>query len=195
MRNYIASIIDESVQVHNKLRADEVQQDVLVDFSTEIAKSFVSGGKLYLFGNGGSAGDSQHIAAEFVNRFVMERPPLPAIALTTDTSLLTAVGNDFTFDSIFEKQVSALVSSNDIVWGFSTSGNSENVIRGLTKAAKTGARVVGFTGGNGGKMKGICDNIFIADSKITARVQEIHILAAHIICGLVDEIMFGRFSK
>ncbi len=195
MRNYIASIIDESVQVHNKLRADEVQQDVLVDFSTEIAKSFISGGKLYLFGNGGSAGDSQHIAAEFVNRFVMERPPLPAIALTTDTSLLTAVGNDFTFDSIFEKQVSALVSSNDIVWGFSTSGNSENVIRGLTKASKTGARVVGFTGGSGGKMKGICDNIFIADSKITARVQEIHILAAHIICGLVDEIMFGRFSK
>ena len=134
MRNYIASIIDESVQVHNKLRADEVQQDVLVDFSTEIAKSFISGGKLYLFGNGGSAGDSQHIAAEFVNRFVMERPPLPAIALTTDTSLLTAVGNDFTFDSIFEKQVSALVSSNDIVWGFSTSGNSENVIRGDRKS-------------------------------------------------------------
>jgi len=195
MKEYITSIIDESIQSHNRFKSDDESLDTLMDFSTEIVRSFVNGGKLLIFGNGGSAADAQHIAAEFVNRFVMERPPLPAIALTTDTSLLTAIGNDYKFEDIFDKQISALVTENDIVWGISTSGNSANVVKALRRAEKKGVTVLGFTGRDGGKMKGICSHIFMVDSKVTARVQEIHILAAHIICGLVDEIMFGRFAR
>lgn len=195
MKEYITSIVDESIQVHNRFKSDEESIDTLIDFSTEIVRSFVNGGKLFIFGNGGSAADAQHIAAEFVNRFMMERPPLPAIALTTDTSLLTSIGNDYTFEDIFDKQVSALVTENDIVWGISTSGNSANVIKALRRAEKKGVTILGFAGRDGGKMKGICNHILMVDSNITARVQEIHILAAHIICGLVDEIMFGRFAR
>ena len=124
----------------------------------------------------------------------MERPPLAAIALTTDTSLLTAVGNDYSFDEVFEKQVSALANPGDVVWGISTSGNSENVIRGLKRAIKCDAKTIGFAGRDGGKMPGLCDKILVVNHQSTARIQEIHIMSAHIICGLVDEIMFGRFA-
>lgn len=145
-------------------------------------------------GNGGSAADAQHIAAEFVGRFVMERPSLPAMALTTDTSLLTAVSNDYDFSDIFEKQVAAFANPGDIVWGISTSGNSENVIKALRKATKHNAVTLGFSGKDGGKMQGLCDHILVVDDKVTARIQELHIMSAHIICGLVDEIMFGKFA-
>ncbi len=160
-----------------------------------IVERFDRGNKLLLFGNCGLAADAQHIAAEFASRFVMERPPLPAIALTTDTSLLTAVGNDYSFDQVFEKQVSALANAGDIVWGISTSGNSENVIKGLKRAIKCEAKTIGFAGKDGGKMPGLCDKILIVENQVTARIQEIHIMSAHIICGLVDEIMFGKFAN
>lgn len=132
MDKYIADIFDEMKETQNRFMADSVP--VLIAISTEIAQCFINGGKLMIFGNGGSASDAQHIAAEFVNRFKMERPPLPAVALTTDTSIITSIGNDYEFNDIFLKQVSALGNEDDIVWGISTSGNSENVVRALREA-------------------------------------------------------------
>jgi len=192
MDKYIADIFDEMRETQNRFFAEAAP--VLIAISTEIAQCFINGGKLMIFGNGGSASDAQHIAAEFVNRFKMERPPLPAVALTTDTSILTSIGNDYEFNDIFIKQVSALGNESDIVWGISTSGNSENVVRALREAARNEMKIIGFTGRDGGKMKGLCDMLFQSPSENTARIQEVHIAAAHIICQLVDEIMFGKFS-
>lgn len=193
MDKYISDIFDEMREAQNRFMAEA--SPVLIAIATEIAQCFINGGKLMIFGNGGSASDAQHIAAEFVNRFKMERPPLPCIALTTDTSILTSIGNDYEFNDIFIKQVSALGNENDIVWGISTSGNSENVVRALREAAKGDMKIIGFTGRDGGKMKGLCDLLFQSPSEVTARIQEIHIAAAHIICQLVDEIMFGKFAS
>ncbi len=192
MLEYVNSVIENSIKAHNKFARN--QGDILVSFAQSIVDCFNNGGKLLICGNGGSAADSQHIAAEFVGRFVMERPSLPAIALTTDTSLLTAVSNDYNFNDVFEKQVAALANQNDILWGISTSGNSENVVKALRKATKNGVKTLGFSGKDGGQMKGLCDHILIVEEKETARIQELHILSAHIICGLVDEIMFGKFA-
>ena len=190
-QEYVNAIFQESIEAHKKFAVDNTK--ILIDFSMAIAKCLLNGNKILICGNGGSAADAQHIAAEFVGRFVMERPSLPAIALTTDTSLITAISNDYSFAEIFEKQVTALANSGDIVWGISTSGNSENVIRALKRASKAGAITFGFAGRDGGLMKNLCDKIVIVDNQETARIQEIHILCAHIICGLTDEIMFGRF--
>lgn len=192
MEKYISDIFDEMRETQNRFIAEA--SPVLIAIATEIAQCFINGGKLMIFGNGGSASDAQHIAAEFVNRFKMERPPLPAIAFTTDTSILTSIGNDYEFNDIFIKQVSALGTENDLVWGISTSGNSENVVRALREAARGDMKIIGFTGRDGGKMKGLCDLLFQSPSENTARIQEIHIAAAHIICQLVDEIMFGKFA-
>ena len=192
MIEYVNAICEESIKAHTKFAATNAQ--TLVDFAQTIAACFNDGGKVMICGNGGSAADAQHIAAEFASRFVMERPPLPAMALTTDTSLLTAVGNDYNFSDVFDKQVSAFANAGDIVWGISTSGNSENVIKALRRAAKNGATTLGFSGRDGGLMKGLCDKLLIVDNRITARIQELHIMSAHIICGLVDEIMFGKFA-
>ncbi len=192
MIEYVNSIFEDSINAHKKFAAANAQ--ILVDFAQAVADCFAGGGKVMICGNGGSAADAQHIAAEFASRFVMERPPLPAMALTTDTSLLTAVGNDYDFSDVFEKQVSAFANPGDIVWGISTSGNSENVIKALHRAAKNGAVTLGFSGRDGGRMKGLCDKLLVVDNMATARIQELHIMSAHIICGLVDEIMFGKFA-
>lgn len=192
MIEYVNTIIDNSIKAHNRFAKDNTEQ--LIIFAQTIVNCLNNGGKILICGNGGSAADAQHIAAEFVGRFVMERPSLPAIALTTDTSLLTAVSNDYSFSDVFEKQVSALANQGDILWGISTSGNSENVIKALRKASKNNVTTLGFSGRDGGQMRGICDHIIVIDEKETARIQELHILSAHIICGLVDEIMFGKFA-
>jgi D-sedoheptulose 7-phosphate isomerase len=192
MDKFVSEIFDEMREAQNRFIAEGAP--VLIAIATEIAQCFVNGGKVLIFGNGGSAADAQHIAAEFVNRFKMERPPLPAVALTTDSSILTSIGNDYDFNDTFLKQVSALGNENDIVWGISTSGNSENVVRALREAARNDIKIIGFTGRDGGKMKGLCDIIFQSPSENTARIQEIHIAAAHIICQLVDEMMFGKFA-
>lgn len=192
MDKFITSIFDEMKEVQTRFIAESMP--VMTAISTEIVQCFERGGKLLLCGNGGSAADAQHIAAEFVNRFKMERPPLPAIAITTDTSIITSIGNDYEFNDIFLKQVQALATENDIIWGISTSGNSENVVRALREAAKMNVRIIGFTGRDGGKMKGLCDILFQSPTDNTPRIQEIHISAAHIICQLVDEMMFGRFA-
>ncbi|MCK5236240.1 MAG: D-sedoheptulose 7-phosphate isomerase [Deltaproteobacteria bacterium] len=157
-----------------------------------IAGSFKSGGKLLICGNGGSAADAQHLAAEFVNRFEIERPPLPAIALTTDTSILTSIGNDYDFSQLFSKQLKALGTSGDVLLAISTSGGSTNVLRAVEAAAKLDIKSIALTGGDGGKVGKKADyNINVA-SKKTARVQEVHITVCHILCELVDKTLFKK---
>jgi D-sedoheptulose 7-phosphate isomerase len=145
-----------------------------------------NGGKILLMGNGGSAADSQHIAAEIVGRYKRERRGMPAIALTTDTSILTSVGNDYGFNFIFSRQVEALCSDKDVVIGISTSGNSANVVAGIETAKQIGAYTIGMTGNSGGKLAALCDLNFAMPSNDTPRVQEAHILLGHILCDLVD---------
>ncbi len=160
-----------------------------------LAACLTSGHKILLFGNGGSAADSQHIAAEFVNRFALERPPLAAVALSTDTSILTAVGNDYGFDLVFEKQIRAIGNSGDIAWGISTSGNSPNVICAMETARDMGLLTMGFTGCGGGRLKELSETAFVVDSDSTPRIQETHILMAHILCELVEKILFPAAKK
>ena len=145
--------------------------------------------KIILFGNGGSAADAQHIAAEFVGRFNMERKSYPAIALTTDSSIITSIGNDYSFDQIFSRQCESLVTKDDVVIGISTSGNSINVKNGLITAKKNGAKTIGLLGNTGGEIKSIVDHSLIVESNSTARIQEIHRIISHIICGLVEKKM------
>lgn len=173
------------------LDSSEKCADSVVELVEAIVNSMEKGGKVLLFGNGGSAADAQHIAAEFVNRFRMDRRPLAAIALTTDTSILTSISNDFDYDRVFSKQVEALTSPGDVVIGISTSGNSPNIIRGLEAARKKSAFTVGLTGKNSGKMEPLCDIIIKAQSTDTPRIQEVHIFLSHIVCDLVEKEIFA----
>jgi D-sedoheptulose 7-phosphate isomerase len=145
------------------------------------------GGKLLLFGNGGSASDAQHLAAELVIRYKADRPAIPAIALTTDTSALTACGNDLGFDAIFARQVEALARTGDVVLGLSTSGKSPNVLGGLREARKCKSHTIGFSGGDGGPMRELCDEIIVIPSTVTARIQEMHILVGHMLCKALEQ--------
>ncbi len=161
----------------------------LADAAELLIDCLRSGHKVLLAGNGGSAADAQHIAAEFVGRFRRERPGLAAIALTTDTSNLTAIGNDYGFDAVFRRQVEALGSAGDVLWCFSTSGNSANVLVAVEAARERGMKVIGFAGGDGGKLVGACDVALVVPEKLTARSQEGHQLAYHILCDLVEAAM------
>ena len=169
--------------------------DLLIETASLVAECFNSGGKLLIVGNGGSAADAQHIAAEFVNRFVIERPPLPAIALTTDTSILTSVGNDYTFDEIFSKQVKALGKEGDLLLAISTSGGSANVIKAAQTARTMGITCVALTGKNGGELAGMADKCLNVDESVCARIQEVHITICHILCELVDHKLFDCGGK
>ncbi len=151
-----------------------------------VTEALQRGNKVLLCGNGGSAADAQHIAAELTGRFKKERHPLPGIALTTDTSALTAIGNDYGFDQVFSRQVAALAKEGDVVIGISTSGNSLNVIYALETAKEMGCKAIGLSGKGGGKMVDVCDLNIIVPSDDTARIQEMHILIGHILCQLVD---------
>jgi len=157
-----------------------------------ITKALKSGNKILLFGNGGSAADAQHLAAEFVNRFLIERPPLPAIALTTDTSVITSIGNDYDYSEIFSKQVRALGVPGDIAWGMSTSGNSANVLKALEAARKIGMVTIGLTGKDGGNIAKIVDYSLNVSSNSTPRIQEVHITVGHVICEMVDFKLFQK---
>jgi D-sedoheptulose 7-phosphate isomerase len=159
---------------------------VLEDASSTCINCLNEGGKIILFGNGGSAADAQHIAAELVGRYKNERKALSAIALTTDTSALTCIGNDYGYDAIFERQVDALAKLNDVVIGISTGGTSINVINGLRAAKRIGCKTIGFSGRDGGEFNKICDINLIVPANETARIQEMHILIGHIICQLID---------
>ncbi len=159
----------------------------IAEIAERIIGCLQNGGKTLWCGNGGSAADAQHLAAELIGRFKAERGPLPAIALTTDTSILTCIGNDYGFDQIFSRQVGGLMSNKDILVVFSTSGNSPNVLRAVAEAKRIGGYVVGFLGNEGGKLKAECDLPFVVPSNDTARIQEMHIFAGHVICALIDK--------
>jgi D-sedoheptulose 7-phosphate isomerase len=181
----IKSSLYSSADLKRKV-ADTLSGNIL-EVANRIKTCLNNGGKLILMGNGGSAGDSQHIAAELIGRFKKERKAMPAIALTVDTSSLTALGNDYGFDTIFERQLEALAQKHDAVLGISTSGNSENVVRALKKANAIGAETIGLLGNDGGKIKEVANISIVIPSDDTARIQEVHITIGHIICELIEE--------
>jgi D-sedoheptulose 7-phosphate isomerase len=184
MKNLIVNSFDEHLVVVNKTK--EELQGVIYDACEIINQALQNGKKIILCGNGGSAADAQHIAAEFTGRFVKERKALAAIALTTDTSALTAIGNDYGFDKIFERQLEALASPGDILIGISTSGNSKNVINAFRKANEIGCITIGLTGNDGGIISEICRTNIVISSSVTARIQEMHILIGHVFCAYID---------
>ena len=191
MKEIIRNIIEESIDL--KRRFININTDLIISAAEKISDSIASGHKLLLFGNGGSAADAQHIAAEFINRFRIERPPLAALALTTDTSVLTSIGNDYSFDDIFSKQILALGRAGDVAIGISTSGNSKKVIKAIETAKDKGLFTIVFTG-RGGSLASLADMVFAVESDVTARIQEVHITLGHIICELVDRNLFpGKF--
>jgi len=190
MEDYIIKIFRDSIQVKESFLNENLYRIVaVVDAVTEALKV---GNKILLFGNGGSAADAQHLAAEFVNRFLIERPPLPAIALTTDTSVITSIGNDYDFSEIFSKQIRAIGLKGDIAWGISTSGNSVNVVKGLEAAQKIGMVTIGLTGRDGGDIGKMVDLHLNVSSNSTPRIQEAHITVGHVICEMVDFKLFQR---
>jgi D-sedoheptulose 7-phosphate isomerase len=164
----------------------------LISIAETITTSLKRGGRLYLAGNGGSAGDAQHIAGEFLSRLNYDRAPLPAVALTTDTSVLTAIGNDYGYEQVFERQIRGLARPEDVFIAISTSGRSPNIIAALRAARSIGTTTVGFTGRSGAAMTEHCDLLLHAPSDATPLIQQIHITAAHAICGLVEQAIFPR---
>jgi D-sedoheptulose 7-phosphate isomerase len=180
--------IVEAIETHKKMTADFEKDGVetITAIAEAITSALQQGGTVYLCGNGGSAADAQHIAGELVGRFTRERKALAAVALSTDTSILTCIANDYSFEKVFARQAEALVRKGDILWAFSTSGTSANVIAAVRVAREKGACVIAFTGRNGSKLEQIADICFCADAESTARSQEIHQLAYHIICDLVE---------
>ena len=190
MEDYIIKIFQESCQTTESFINDNLMRVVaVVDAVTAALKA---GNKILLFGNGGSAADAQHLAGEFVNRFIIERPPLPAIALTTDTSVITSIGNDYDFSEIFSKQIRAIGQKGDIAWGMSTSGTSANVVKAMETAKKIGMVTIGLTGRDGGEIAKIVDHALIVSSTSTPRIQEVHITVGHAICEMVDFKLFQR---
>jgi len=181
--------IKQTTQDHITAISESIEliHDDIIKLSDIITKTLKSGKKLLIFGNGGSASDAQHVAAEFINRFKKERIPLPAIALTTDTSILTAISNDYSFEEVFSKQVQALCNNGDIVIGISTSGNSPNVIKALMAAKEKGGLTVSFIGGKPCKMSEISDITIAVRSTDTPRIQEVHIFVFHILCEMVEK--------
>jgi D-sedoheptulose 7-phosphate isomerase len=168
--------------------------DDLLRLADWIRETFADGGKLLIFGNGGSAADAQHLAAEFVNRFLINRRPLPALALTTDSSVLTAIGNDFSFDQVFVKQVQALGRPEDLALGISTSGTSANVVKGMQAAREIGMRTAALTGGTlrpGGDLAAICDLVLNVPTDATPHIQETHLWIEHLLCEIVEKQLFG----
>ena len=188
MKDIVLKAFEESIRVKERFVKENI--DGLLTAAQRLATCFAAGHKLLIFGNGGSAADAQHIAAEFVNRFTVERKPLPALALSTDTSILTSISNDYSFDEVFSKQIKALGRKDDIALGISTSGESKNVLVAVETARDLGLYTVGLTGCGGGELARRCDLALIVDSRTTPRIQETHITAGHILCELVDRILF-----
>ena len=192
MKDYILQQIKDScdtkLTIYNDLKLVQLIQDV----SQVIINAYQNGNKVLIAGNGGSAADAQHLAGEFVSRFYFDRPGLPGLALSTDTSVMTAIGNDYGFERIFARQIESNGVAGDIFMGISTSGNSANIIQALKTSRDKGLVSIGFTGADGGQMAGYCDYCLKVPSAITPRIQEAHILMGHIICAIVEESMFGK---
>jgi D-sedoheptulose 7-phosphate isomerase len=185
------ALVQASIQVKQKLLQDTDLIAGMAEVSILLVRALKQGKKLLLCGNGGSAADAQHIAAEFVGRFAFDRPALPALALSVNTSCLTAIGNDYSFDLVFARQVEALGKKGDVFIGISTSGNSANVLQAALTARRLGMHTVGLTGSTGGKLKGHSDFCLCAPSEETPRIQESHILMGHIISQLVEHTLFA----
>lgn len=182
--NKIDKIFLDHIDVIKKL--NETNSDLICSIAETIIERLKSGSKLIFMGNGGSASDAQHLSAEFVGRFLKERQPLAAISLSTDTSALTAIGNDYGFDKIFVRQINGLAKKGDIVFGITTSGNSPNVLKAIEAANSLDCITIGLTGRDGGKLKDFCNKTIVVPSNVTARIQEAHILIGHILCEIVD---------
>ena len=190
MKERIRRNIEEAIAVKQALLQGHL--DTVEKAASLVIECIRRGSKLIFFGNGGSASDSQHLAAEFVGRYEGERKALPAIAFTTDTSILTAVGNDYGFDRVFERQVEALARPGDVIFAISTSGNSKNVIAAVKKARQLKITTVGFLGRDGGQLKSLVDLAFVVPSQKTSRIQECHIMIGHILCEEADEALLSH---
>lgn len=195
MRDVIEKVLSESIEIKNKILEDASLLDLIEEISLVIIKAYQKGKKVILFGNGGSAADAQHIAGELVNKLSLERKALPAIALTTDTSILTSIANDYDYSKVFARQVEALAEEGDVVIGISTSGNSSSVLEGIRTAKKKRVCTVGFSGRRGGELSHIVDIALKVPSEDTPRIQEVHIVIFHIICCLVEKKLFGSSSE
>jgi D-sedoheptulose 7-phosphate isomerase len=196
MKHLVQKQIQQSIATLEAVLADEQLSDTLITIGKLTADAMRSGHKLLVAGNGGSAADAQHLVAEFVVRFTVNRPALRAIALTTDSSILTAAGNDFGFDQIFSRQLEALGQPGDVFLGISTSGNSPNILKALHQAKKMNITTIGFSGNDGGQMRSLCDHNIIIPSTVTANIQEAHLAVEHIFCMLIERFTFGSdFDK
>jgi D-sedoheptulose 7-phosphate isomerase len=192
MRSYIVAQISEAQRVMASMLADEKLLSIVEAAAEACIGCMLQKGKILLAGNGGSAADAQHIAGELVSRFAFDRPGLPAIALTTDTSILTAIGNDYGYEKLFARQVQAHGNKGDIFIGYSTSGKSPNILRAFEEARGLGLVCMGLTGNRGGPMHGLCDYLLEVPSDDTPKIQEGHLILGHILCGLVEERLFTR---
>ena len=190
MKHYISAQINEAQQVMSAMLADDSLILTVQAAANACITSLQQGGKILLAGNGGSAADAQHIAGEFVSRFAFDRPGLPAIALTTDSSILTSIGNDYGYEKLFSRQVQAHGNRGDIFIGYSTSGNSPNIIRAFEEAHSRGLISIGLTGNRGGVMQLLCDYLIEVPSSDTPKIQEGHLVVGHILCGLVESAIF-----
>jgi D-sedoheptulose 7-phosphate isomerase len=196
MKQLVQKQLAQSIATMQAVLADETISETLVSIAKLTAKAMESGHKLLVAGNGGSAADAQHLVAEFVVRLTVNRPALRAIALTTDTSILTAAGNDYGFDHLFSRQIEALGQPGDIFLAISTSGNSKNLIRAITQAKIIGITTISLTGNGGGHMRPLCDYNIVIPSAVTMNIQESHLALEHIFCMLVERFTFGHdFDK
>lgn len=194
MKTYITAQFTEAQRVMTAMINDAVLGTALEAATQACITCMQTGGKILLAGNGGSAADAQHIAGEFVSRFAFDRPGLPAIALTVDTSILTAIGNDYGYEKLFTRQVQALGNKGDVFIGYSTSGKSPNIIGAFKEARSKGLVCIGLTGNRGGLMLELCDHLLAVPSADTPKIQEGHLVLGHILCGLVEQAMFSPAS-
>lgn len=193
MKEKILDAFKESIAVKQKFVDENI--DTILDVSKLLAETLNRGSKLLLFGNGGSASDASHIAAEFVNRFQRERPAFPALALNTDMAVLTSIANDYDYSNIFVRQLKAFAQDGDVVIAISTSGNSPNVLKAVDAAKSKKLKTIAFTGAKGDKLASRCDYVFAVPSSNTPRVQETHIVLGHVLCQMVEEILFESHRK
>jgi len=191
------TLVSEYIETSIRTKKELLKKDIpeIVRVADILLNACKKGNTIFWFGNGGSAADAQHLACELVSRFYLERKALASIALTTNTSELTAIANDYDFNTIFSRQIEALVKPGDVVIGISTSGNSSNVIEGIRTAKRLGAITVAFTGATGGKLRGEADYLLLVPSDITPHIQEAHIMVGHVLCYLVEKELFGKNEK
>ncbi|WP_025209028.1 D-sedoheptulose 7-phosphate isomerase [Hippea sp. KM1] len=192
MKKFVETQIKKSYEVKKSILDNEKLINEILEIGNLLIETYKKGNKLLIAGNGGSAADAQHIAGELVSKFYFDRPALPAIALTTDTSIITAIGNDYGYEYLFSRQIEANGVKGDVFLGISTSGNSKNIIEGLKTAKEKGLITIGLTGESGGKMKELCDYCICVPSSETPRIQEAHILIGHILCSVIEEAIFGK---